>query len=373
MFTNTLLRRSVPPLILAIAAVAWSGSSADETPAPAARKPWTTSKVVGSPDPPPPYRAVRVFPNVQFKQPLLIARAPGTDRLFVGEREGMLYSVANRPDAKKELFLDLKKELKSIDKHPGARGVDDLYGLVFHPKFEQNRYCYVCYTLGSKEKKARNLEDGTRLSRFTVTAADTPRIDPDSEEIILTWLSGGHNGGDLHFGPDGMLYVSTGDAAPPNPPDQFNTGQDCSDLLSSILRIDVDRVGEPGGVSPRRRYSVPPDNPFVKTPGVRPEIWAYGFRNPWRMSFDRGTGDLWVGDVGWEQWEMVLKIEKGGNYGWSIVEGRQPTKPDQKPGPTPILPPAIELPHTIAASVTGGYVYRGKKFPELVGAYSTLR
>src|SRR4051812_23749410 len=144
MSTRTLLRRSVPLLVLAAAAAAWSGSSADEPAAPAARKPWTTSKVVGSPDPPPPYKAVRVFSNVQFKQPLLIARAAGTDRLFVGEREGGLYSVANRPDAKKEPFFDIKKDLKSIDKHPGAKGTADLYGLVFHPKFEQNRHCYVC-------------------------------------------------------------------------------------------------------------------------------------------------------------------------------------------------------------------------------------
>jgi putative heme-binding domain-containing protein len=363
MSTRSLLHRSVPFLILAAAAAAWSVTSADEPPAPATRKPWTTSKVVGSPDPPPPYKAVRAFPNVEFKQPLLIARAAGMDRLFVGEREGGLYSFATRPDAKKEPFFDIRKDLKTLSLHPGAKGTADLYGLVFHPNFEQNRYCYLCYTLAAKEKKARNLEDGTRLSRFKVTASDPPRIDADSEEIIITWVAGGHNGGDLHFGPEGMLYVSTGDAAAPNPPDPLNTGQDCSDLLSSILRIDVDRQ------DPGKKYAVPPENPFVKTPGVRPEIWAYGFRNPWRMSFDRQTGDLWVGDVGWEQWEMVHRIEKGGNYGWSIVEGRQPTKPDQKQGPTPIRPPMIELPHTIACSVTGGYVYRGKKFPELVGAY----
>src|SRR5439155_22312625 len=149
----------------------------------------------------------------------------------------------------------------------------------------------------------------------------------------------------------------------PNPPDVLNTGQDCSDLLSSILRIDVDKKDA------GKNYSIPKDNPFVGMKDVRPEIWAFGFRNPWRMSFDRKSGDLWVGDVGWELWEMVHKIEKGGNYGWSIVEGRQPVKPSQKPGPTPIRPPLIELPHTIACSVTGGYVYRGKKFPELVGTY----
>jgi putative heme-binding domain-containing protein len=356
------VRGSVPALLIAVIAAAWSGSPADE-PQAAPRKPWTTSKVVGSPDPPPPYKAVRVFPNVQFKHPLLIARAPGTDRLFVGEQEGYLYSIANKPDAQKELFFDVRKGLKTIATRPDVKGVGELYGLVFHPKFEQNRYCYVCYTITSKDPKVRHLPDGSRVSRFKVTTTDPPRIDPDTEEVVITFVEGGHNGGDLHFGPDGMLYISTGDAASPNPPDPLNTGQDCSDLLSSVLRIDVDRK-EPG-----KNYAVPPDNPFVGVKDVRPEIWAYGFRNPWRMSFDRGTGDLWLGDVGWEQWEMVHKIEKGGNYGWSIVEGRQPTKPDQKPGPTPIRAPMIELPHTIACSVTGGYVYRGKKFPELAGAY----
>ena len=118
-----------------------------------------------------------------------------------------------------------------------------------------------------------------------------------------------------------------------------------------------------------KNYVIPKDNPFTNLKDVRPEIWAYGFRNPWRMGFDRQTGDLWLGDVGWELWESVHKVEKGGNYGWSITEGRQPVKPDQKIGPTPIRPPLLELPHTIACSVTGGYIYRGKKFPELEGAY----
>jgi putative heme-binding domain-containing protein len=159
-----------------------------------------------------------------------------------------------------------------------------------------------------------------------------------------------------------MLYISTGDAANPNPPDDLNTGQDISDLLSSILRIDVDRRDE------GKNYAVPTDNPFVGMEGARPEVWAYGFRNPWRMSFDRQTGELFVGDVGWELWEMVHRIEKGGNYGWAAKEGPQPIKAEQA-GPTPIHPALIELPHTIACSVTGGFVYRGKKFPELRGAY----
>ncbi|HEV8061237.1 MAG TPA: PQQ-dependent sugar dehydrogenase, partial [Gemmataceae bacterium] len=149
----------------------------------------------------------------------------------------------------------------------------------------------------------------------------------------------------------------------PSPPDKFNTGQDISDLLSSILRIDVNKeeAGKP--------YAIPPDNPFVKLAGARPEVWAYGFRNPWRMSFDRNTGDLWVGDVGWELWEMIYHVRKGGNYGWSVMEGPQPVRPESKRGPTPILPPALSFPHSEAASITGGYVYRGKRLPELIGCY----
>ncbi|MCI0360364.1 MAG: PQQ-dependent sugar dehydrogenase [Planctomycetaceae bacterium] len=327
-----------------------------------ARIPWTTSRVVGSPDPPPPFTVVRAFPNLKFEHPVLLARCPGSDRLFIGEQAGVLHSFVNEPDAKAELFFDLRTELTTIHLHPQAQGVESVYGLVFHPDFAMNRQCFVCYTLRGKKGGERNLADGTRVSRFTVTAADPPRIDPSSEEIVLTFPQGGHNGGDIHFGPDGMLYISTGDATSPNPPDDLNTGQDISDLLASILRIDVDRKDA------GKNYAVPKDNPFLDTAGARPEVWAYGFRNPWRMSFDRMTGELFVGDVGWELWEMIHRIEKGGNYGWSAMEGPQPIKPEQI-GPTPVLPALIALPHTIAASVTGGYVYRGKKFPELTGAY----
>jgi len=326
-----------------------------------ARIPWTTSRVTGSPDPPPPFKVVRAFPNLKFDKALLLARCPGSDRLFVGEQAGVLYSFPNRPDAKAELFCDLRKELTTIARHPDAKGIEAVYGLVFHPDFEKNRQCFVCYTLEPKSG-IRNLPEGSRVSRFTVTASDPPRIDPASEEIVITFLQGGHNGGDLHFGKDGMLYISTGDAANPNPPDRHDTGQDISDLLSSVLRIDVNR--KDAGLN----YAVPPDNPFVGMPKARPEVWAYGFRNPWRMSFDRLTGELFVGDVGWELWELVHRVEKGGNYGWAAMEGPQPIK-SEPVGPTPIHPAAIELSHTIACSITGGYVYRGQKFPELVGAY----
>ncbi len=354
--------------LFAAGLLAWLAPSAAEPTGPqkaqppkAGRVPWTTSRVVGSPDPPPPFKVVRAFPNLKFNHPLLMTRCPGSDRLFVGEQRGVLYSFADKPDARAELFCDLPKELKKIHLHPQTRGFEAVYGLAFHPQFAKNRQCFVCYTILPKQRQ-RNLADGTRVSRFTVTNTDPPRIDPASEEIVLTFMQGGHNGGDLHFGPDGMLYISTGDAADPNPPDPFETGQDISDLLSSILRIDIDHKDQ------SKNYAVPKDNPFVKLKGARPEVWAYGFRNPWRMSFDRQTGALFVGDVGWELWEMVHRVEKGGNYGWAAMEGPQPIKPG-KAGPTPIIPPLIELSHTIACSVTGGRVYHGKKFPELRGAY----
>jgi len=334
---------------------------AQAEPAKSERIAWTTSRVTGSPEPPPPYKIVQAFPKLKFEHPLLMARAPGSDRLFVGEENGVLYSFLDKPDATADLFLDLRKEIQTVGQLKDAKGVGKVYGLAFHPQFETNRQCFVCYTLRT-EGKQRNFENGTRVSRFTVPKADPPKIDPTSEEVVISFLQGGHNGGDIHFGHDGMLYISTGDAANPNPPDVHNTGQDISDLLASILRIDIDHKDE------GKNYAIPKDNPFVGFKGARPEIWSYGFRNPWRMSFDRKTGELFVGDVGWELWEMIFRVEKGGNYGWSATEGPQPIKPE-KVGPTPIRRALIDLPHSIACSVTGGYVYRGKKFPELVGAY----
>jgi putative heme-binding domain-containing protein len=327
----------------------------------AKRTPWTTSHLTGSPEPPPPFRSQRVFPKLVFNNPLLITSAPGTNRLFVAEHSGKVYSFT--PDqscAKPDLFLDPMKELVTL-KDPKITGVDTVYGLAFHPNFAKNHYCYLCYALNGKG--GEQLPEGTRVSRFKVSAQGPPRVDPKSEAIIITWLAGGHNGGNLKFGPDGYLYISTGDGSSPNPPDALDTGQDLTDLLSSILRIDVDHADK------GKAYRVPPDNPFLTTPKARPEIWAYGFRNPWQMSFDRATGDLWVGDVGWELWEMAYKVERGGNYGWPVMEGPQPVKPQGKHGPTPILPPTIAFPHTEAASITGGYVYRGKCLKDLVGAY----
>src|SRR5205807_1529797 len=141
------------------------------------------------------------------------------------------------------------------------------------------------------------------------------------------------------------------------------TGQDLRDLCSGVLRIDVDRP------APGKNYAIPRDNPFVKLPGARGELWCFGLRNPWRMHFDRTSGDLYVGDVGQDLWEMIHLIRKGGNYGWSVMEGSHPFQPLRKKGPGPFQPPLIEHPHSESRSITGGLVYRGRKFPELRGAY----
>ncbi len=204
---------------------------------------------------------------------------------------------------------------------------------------------------------------GTRLSRFRVQDTSLPIIDPKSETVYASWNSEGHSGGSLHFGRDGYLYVSVGDGQNPNPPDKLDTGQDLSDLEASVLRIDVDH--ESDGLP----YRIPADNPFVGQSGARGEIWAYGFRNPWKMAFDPATGSLWTGDVGWEMMEMVYRIDRGANYGWSVMEGSQVVKENGARTSTPITPPIVEHTHLEARSVTGGYFWNADRLPELLGAY----
>ena len=186
---------------------------------------------------------------------------------------------------------------------------------------------------------------------------------PGSEEVLITTGGGGHNGGDMHFGPDGMLYFTVGDLAPPSPPDPELVGQDMNTLASKLVRIDVDHR------DPGLAYRIPKDNPFIDHPGARPEIWALGFRNPWKMSFHPTSGDIWMGDAGWEIWEMIYRVEKGGNYGWSIMEGPAPLIPDQQMGPAPISPPTAYYSHVDGVSVTGGYWVTSPRIPDLQGSY----
>ena len=308
---------------------------------------WNTSRIHGSPEAPKPYVPEQVFTQIALNDALEMIAVPAAHRFVAVEKNGKIWSFKDAPDAAaKDLLIDLKPD------HPLLQHA---YGIAFHPKWQENGLVFITYAYGDK------VPDGTKLSRFKLTQQEPPVLDPKSETVLLTWQSGGHNGASIQFGPDGMLYCSTGDATAPSPPDSLKTGQDLSDFLASILRIDVDH--EENG----KAYAIPKDNPFLTTPKAMPEIWAFGFRNPWKISFDK-KGRLWCGDVGWELWEMIHLVPKGGNHGWSAMEASQPIMPETK-GPGDIIPPVAAHPHTEAASITGGYVYHGSRFPELRDAY----
>jgi uncharacterized repeat protein (TIGR03806 family) len=341
------------PLLAAIAAAAEPESLIRKPYGIERRTAWTTSKVIGSPEPPPPYRTARAFPRLTFFEPLDMAAAPGGERLWVAERKGRLLSFVPNQDA---AHADVALELVTKDA-AGQSVPQTVYGFTLHPKFKDNGYVYVTWIPdGSRE----GIPTGTRVSRFTARG-EPPLIDRGSEKKILEWPNGGHNGGCLRFGPDGMLYIVTGDGS--GIADEFQIGQDLDSILGKLLRIDVDRP------DPGKAYGVPKDNPFVGRVGARPETWAYGLRQFWRYNFDRATGDLWGGEIGQDLWEMVLRIERGGNYGWSVQEGTHPFRPERKVGPTPILKPVVEHPHSDFRSITGGYIYRGSRLPELAGHY----
>lgn len=338
-------------LLLAILLAGWGSRLAEAGERPPVRKPygiekrvpWTTSRIVGTPDPPPPYRTEPAFPALHFFQPLELCFEPSGGRWYLAERYGRIYTFPNDPALQQaELLLDVGKTV---------------YGLAIHPRFAENGYIYLTYVLDPAATEPR----GTRLSRFKVRPGNPPICDPASELIILEWPSGGHNGGCLQFGPDGCLYVVCGDGS--GIADELVTGQDISDLLACILRIDVDHPSQ------GRNYSIPADNPFVDTPHARPEVYAYGLRQAWKINFDYRTGELWAGEVGQDLWEMIYRIERGGNYGWSVQEGSHPFRPERPRGPTPILPPVVEHPHSMFRSITGGHVYYGERLPELRGQY----
>jgi putative heme-binding domain-containing protein len=339
-------------LLVAVWCLLGASAKAQDTPV-AKRPPWTTSRVQGSPEPPAPYKIVPAFPQLKFELPTSLEVIPGTNRLLITERAGRILSFANATDvAQADLVADLRDLLPS---NLVGQNIS-LFDGELHPKFADNRYLFVTYV---------HPEGGgqTRVSRLTLTRDESPRLVPGSEQVFITWPSGGHNAGCLEFGADGYLYIATGDGSGPNPPDARNSGQDVSDLFGSILRIDVDHAdGE-------RAYSVPRDNPFVGMSNARPEIWAYGLRNPWKFGIDPQTNDIFASDNGWESWEMVHRIVRGGNCGWPVMEGRVALRSDIAPGPTPIIPPVKDHPHTEANSVIGGPVYRGSKLSDLNGSF----
>jgi glucose/arabinose dehydrogenase len=300
----------------------------------------------------PSIRLSRAFPRLSFQRPVLITNA-GDDRLFVLEQQGRIRVFANRPDVEtSDVFLDLRSKV-----HTG-HNEEGLLGLVFDPDYADNRHFYVYYSASTPRRSV--------LARFTADAVDPNLADLDSERVVLEVPQpyGNHNGGALLFGPDGYLYLSLGDGGNANDP--RGHGQDLTTLLGTVVRIDV------RGQAADRPYTVPADNPFVGRADVRPEIWAYGLRNVWRMSFDRVTGELWAGDVGQNDWEEINLVTRGGNYGWSIREGAHPFR--KGTAAVPLIDPVVEYPQRrgrelVGRSVTGGHVYRGQAAPGLVGAY----
>lgn len=334
------------------------------------------------------YALEDAFGGLRFSQPVAIVGVPDeTSRLFVVEKTGCIQIVTqlDQPIPTKHVFANL---IERPDGKLDDKGECGLLGLAFHPEFARNKRFFVYYSLRINGRLHQ------RVSLFQASPNDPQVADAASEQPLITQLdpAGNHNGGDLHFGPDGYLYISVGDGGGGN--DVFNTARFINkDFHAAILRIDVDK--RPGSLPPNphpaiardasgaAHYAVPADNPFIGTTShhgetidpatVRTEIWATGLRNAWRFSFDPPSGRLFAGDVGQNLYEEVNLITKGGDYGWSHREGLHAFDlgPGKAKPPAEFHPidPIFEYPRTIGLSVTGGRVYRGRKFPEFSGVY----
>ena len=298
----------------------------------------------------------RAFPNLTIERPVVITHAgDGSNRLFVAAQKGQIYSFANNQTVKRaDLFFDLSENVTYKDNE----NEEGLLGLAFHPQFESTHEFFLYYTTTAEPHLSI-------ISRFKTLPDNPGKGDPASEEVLMKikqpfW---NHNGGTLEFGKDGMLYIALGDGGKADDP--LKSAQDLSTWLGKILRIDVNNA------DPGLPYSIPKDNPFVNRTGARPEIYALGVRNPWRISFDRQTGDLWCADVGQNLWEEISLVTKGGNYGWSDREATHPFGPTAKEANSAMVEPIWEYPHTDAwgKSITGGQVYRGTRVSKLQGYY----
>ena len=291
----------------------------------------------------------RAFPNLSFQRLTnLVQPDDGHGHLFVTEQAGRIQVFDNdQQTSLAQVFLDI------TDRVSDAGNEEGLLGLAFDPNYRSNGHFYVYYSAASPRRSV--------ISRFSVSQNNPKRADRDSEHVILEVSQpfSNHNAGQIVFGPEGYLYIALGDGGSGGDPQGH--GQNRNTLLGSLLRINVSGIDE---------YTIPTDNPFVAQPGARSEIWAYGLRNPWRFSFDWHTGFLWLADVGQSRWEEIDVIEKGKNYGWNIMEGRHCFSPTTGCDQTGLELPLWEYSRSSGqCSVTGGYVYRGRGIPELLGAY----
>lgn len=292
---------------------------------------------------------VNAFPNLEFSRPLdLQSPDDGTNRIFVAEQGGSIKVFPNDETTQASTtFLDLENRIVST----GELG---LLGFAFHPNYSSNGFFYVTYT---------PTEDMALVSRFQVSGASEDIADIASETILLRipQPETNHNGGQLAFGPDGYLYIASGDGGGGGDPQ--DNAQNLENLLGAILRIDVD------GSGPESNYGIPLDNPFINMENARAEIYAYGLRNPWRFSFDTQTNSIWAADVGQGELEEINIIENGGNYGWNILEGTSCFSAENCDSSNTIAP-IFEYNHDANdRSITGGYIYRGEEVSSLKGYY----
>ena len=302
-----------------------------------------------------PLELVEAFPNLTFTRPVLLTHSnDGTDRIFILEQRGVIKVFPNDSNiSSSTTFMDIVGRVDDTGNEMG------LLGLAFHPDYANNRYFYVDYTdsTGGIRK--------TRISRFTTMAGNPNQADTSSELVLLEIPQpySNHNGGMIFFGLDGFLYIGMGDGGSGGDPQ--NNAQNLQSLLGKILRIDVDTtVGA-------MNYGIPQTNPFYGNPTAgKEEIFAIGMRNPWRFSQDHVTGEIWCGDVGQDAWEEVDLIENGNNYGWRCYEGNHTYNTT---GCLPISNYTFPVKEYANAggncSVTGGYIYRGTRRPDLVGRY----
>lgn len=332
--------RSASPLILAAMLAGLAGCSNDD------------ERGFGDVGGAPGFPAIALIPVAEgFSEPVQIVDAgDGSGRLFVVERSGLVRLLQNG-DVRGQPWLDLRTFVKTQGPEQG------LLSIAFPPELAQRRHFYVVYT---------DQTDSVVLARYGLLA-DSDEVDPGSGEVLLTVSKpfANHNGGGTAFGPDGKLYLSLGDGGGANDP--LGNGQNIDTLLGTLLRLDVEAGASDGS------YAVPADNPFVAASDGRSEIWAYGLRNPWRFSFDRITGDLYIADVGQARYEEInfqpLASAGGENYGWSLMEGAHCFR-TQSCDAEGAVPPVAEYSHDGGdCSVTGGYVYRGQLHPELRGIY----
>ncbi|MEM6690958.1 MAG: PQQ-dependent sugar dehydrogenase [Planctomycetota bacterium] len=313
------------------------------------RPAWTTSNFAGTPEPPLPLRIER-WGNTEFNQPVAIDAITSsisidslqrTGSLFVLERRGGIHRIDLDNPNSSRVLLDLSQVATAAGEKLAA-----CRDLAADPQFETNGYIYVFWAI-----LPHLTEGGSRVSRFTCDVNDlgeVSSIDPASRLDIITYPSGDHVGASLNFGPNGYLWATSGDGSRPFPPDQYRKAQDPNDFRGKVLRLDVSHATES---SP---YVIPNDNPFSSNPDIASEIYAAGLRNGFRASFSPYDDSFWVGDVGWEQCEMIHKIQPGGNCGWSLYEGPHPIAPDQPTAFGEIIPPAIIMDRSKAQSITGG-------------------